>query len=55
MTNEEFRRLERDLFIEKLGLGEEQVREAANNLIGAFMALYDINERLKKEGNPAAV
>lgn len=49
MNDAEFKKLERKGLIESFDLKEDEVFEARHNLLGAFMVLYKIDERLKRE------
>ena len=49
MNDAEFKELERKGLIEAFDLKEDEVFEARHNLLGAFMVLYRIDERLRRE------
>jgi hypothetical protein len=49
MNDFEFQELERKGLIEAFDLKEDEVFEARHNLLGAFMVLYKIDERLRRE------
>ncbi len=48
MSNEELNQLEKRLFIERLGLAQEQVQEAKSSLLGFFEILSRIDDRLHR-------
>ena len=41
---------ERKAYMEEFGLKSEDVWEAKQNLVGFFRVLYEIDQRLKREG-----